>query len=647
MSEEIEFIVRGRDMLSGLFPPIATRAQQTARNVDNSLLTTQQHLNDLARPVRLNVDTTGVTNASRDIESLNAGLESLSNTKLIGGMAAGQLVSQGVQASMQFVRQQITETLNAGLDASAQLAQFEVLGGKDKGGRLYSDLTKYIQDSVFGPELYKDARTLMAFGTAADDVMGTMKMLGDVAMGDKDKMAALTLAFAQTTASGKLMGQDLLQYINAGFNPLQVMAEHTGKKLGDLKDAMSDGKITADMVRQAFIWATSEGGKFHNMLDNMANTPFGIKQAMEGSIEGSKMGLGVQELPAMTQVLKEFKPIIDDLPNTLAQIKPELDAVIYGFADMVKWVRTNTDTIKMWIGLIKVGAEAYVAWKVGSAAATAANWVWVTSLGSVSTTTTEANSAIAMQNAELEEQRLAIASLIPEYEALTVSISGMSAAEKEAALAAAANTANLTLGASSLAASTRAGVVGGQAALAGGLMAGITSTAIPVAIAFFATDAIAQMMGVNNGALGYKENGEPIEWWNVWEKNNWKERYAQQEIARDKLRKNPVEYAFGWNMNDMVQAASGFNSSLLSKYGVKDPRYSPASTSASTSTAIKDVTADITGGGKKQVIINVYHELVKQLITVASKKDADSAGLMSLEEQVFRLLDSTAGAAGR
>ena len=90
-------------------------------------------------------------------------------------------------------------------------------------------------------------------------------MLGDVSAGNKEHMEALTLAFSQTTAAGKLMGQDLLQYINAGFNPLQIIAEHTGKKMSDLKDAMSEGKECApiDAISESADWYRKEEPRQH------------------------------------------------------------------------------------------------------------------------------------------------------------------------------------------------------------------------------------------------------------------------------------------------------------------------------------------------------------------------------------------------
>ena len=69
------------------------------------------------------------------------------------------------------------------------------------------------------------------------------------------------------TASGRLMGQDLLQMINAGFNPLSEISRKTGKSIGVLKEEMEKGKISAEMVTQAFYSATQAGGQFHGMTD--------------------------------------------------------------------------------------------------------------------------------------------------------------------------------------------------------------------------------------------------------------------------------------------------------------------------------------------------------------------------------------------
>ena len=78
----------------------------------------------------------------------------------------------------------------------------------------------------------------------------------------KNKLSSLTLAFSQVQSTGRLMGQDLLQMIGQGFNPLQIISEKTGRSMADLKKDMENGAISADMVTEAFKIATSEGGRF-------------------------------------------------------------------------------------------------------------------------------------------------------------------------------------------------------------------------------------------------------------------------------------------------------------------------------------------------------------------------------------------------
>ena len=109
---------------------------------------------------------------------------------------------------------------------------------------------------------------MLGFNIEVEKVPRYLQAIGDVSMGDTQRFNSLTLAFSQMSAAGKLMGQDLNQMINAGFNPLQIMADKTGKSIAALKDEMSKGAISAEMVQQAFIDATSASGKFYNMSEN-------------------------------------------------------------------------------------------------------------------------------------------------------------------------------------------------------------------------------------------------------------------------------------------------------------------------------------------------------------------------------------------
>jgi tape measure domain-containing protein len=128
-------------------------------------------------------------------------------------------------------------------------------------------------------------------------------MLGDVAMGDVEHMKSLTLAFAQSASAGKLTGQDLLQYVNAGFNPLQAISEKTKRSMADLRKDMEKGKITFKDVAGAFEYATGPMGRFHNGMQKMGETPTGKIMAFQGAMETLAGTIGMGLLPAAGGVI--------------------------------------------------------------------------------------------------------------------------------------------------------------------------------------------------------------------------------------------------------------------------------------------------------------------------------------------------------
>ena len=73
--------------------------------------------------------------------------------------------------------------------------------------------------------------------------------------------------------------------VNAGFNPLEEIARKTGKSIGELKEEMSKGAISSKMVQDAFISATSAGGKFFGMSQEGAKTLNGQISMLQESFD--------------------------------------------------------------------------------------------------------------------------------------------------------------------------------------------------------------------------------------------------------------------------------------------------------------------------------------------------------------------------
>lgn len=164
------------------------------------------------------------------------------------------------------------------LIASANMEKMKVsfetmLGSPEKAKTILAELRKFSSSTPLQFEgIAESTKTLLNFGIAGDEAVEIIKMLGDVSGGNQAKLDSLALAFGQMSSTGKLMGQDLLQMINAGFNPLQQISEDTGVSMGKLKDQMSKGQITVGQVKDAFKSATSEGGRFFGMLERQSTT---------------------------------------------------------------------------------------------------------------------------------------------------------------------------------------------------------------------------------------------------------------------------------------------------------------------------------------------------------------------------------------
>ena len=203
--------------------------------------------------------------------------------------------------------------------------QFEVLTGSAKSS---ADLLKAFREeekkSSLNTEDYANAaKNLLGFGMNLEEVVPTLKMLGDVSMGNSQRFGNLAIAFAQTTAAGRLMGQEVLQFINAGFNPLSQIAKDTGKSMADLKKEMEDGKISVQMVKQAFINATSAGGLFYKAIDKGSGSTNAKINQTKAAVTQLQVAFGTEfnnGLKVALDATNNFLPQLESKFSTAGQI---------------------------------------------------------------------------------------------------------------------------------------------------------------------------------------------------------------------------------------------------------------------------------------------------------------------------------------
>lgn len=285
---------------------------------------------------------------------------------------------------------------------------FKTLAGAEAGGKLFEEIRQF---AAATPLLVKDlasaAQTMLGFGISAEKVMPNLRAIGDISMGDAQKLQSLSLAFSQMTATGKLMGQDLLQMINAGFNPLEEISRKTGQSIGVLKEKMSEGAISAEMVRDAFMSATSEGGKFNGMLEAQSKTIAGQMSNLEGAMDDAMNALGENFQPIIVEAIGGLTELVKNFDTVGKVILTCVEAVgAYKAAELVSIAITKRHTIAVIAQTVAQTAlnavmalNPYVAATMAVVALAAAIYTWTDR----TTAQERAEERLRQRNKDLEE----------------------------------------------------------------------------------------------------------------------------------------------------------------------------------------------------------------------------------------------------
>ena len=215
----------------------------------------------------------------------------------------------GKAAAAYFTATQIWEFGKAVVNVRKEIENFEIsfntlLGSKEKGKAFFEEIKEFaVKTPLQLNDIAGAAQTLLGFGIEANRIMPILRQLGDISMGNAERFKALALAFAQATSAGKLQGQDLMQMINAGFNPLNEIAKKTGKSIGELKEEMSKGKISAEDLADALNSATAQGGQFYGMLEQQSKGIEGALSNLEGAWNDALNEIGENSQEVFTDAI--------------------------------------------------------------------------------------------------------------------------------------------------------------------------------------------------------------------------------------------------------------------------------------------------------------------------------------------------------
>jgi len=217
---------------------------------------------------------------------------------------------------------------------------FEVLTqSQEKAKRLMSDLIDFAVKTPFTLRGVTDStKQLLAYGIESENMIDTLTALGNVAAGvGKDKLPQLTLAFGQVRAAGRLRGQEVRQFTEAGVPINELIAKEFGIAGSEVQDFVSKGMVNFERFNNAFQDMANGTGRFTGLMERQSKTLLGVYSNLKDAIQVLAIQVGGSLVPEATEYLNvaiEWLKVNKELIRV--NVSKSVKVLVDGMKNMVK-----------------------------------------------------------------------------------------------------------------------------------------------------------------------------------------------------------------------------------------------------------------------------------------------------------------------
>ena len=271
-------------------------------------------------------------------------------------VAAGNMIADFAKKAASELGKVVQSGVDYNASMESYLTNFKVmLGNEELAAAKLSELRKMAASTPFAlSDLTEGTQTLLQFGIAADDTTDVLQQLGDISLGNADKLQTLVRAYGKMSSAHKVTLENVNMMIDAGFNPLNQICDATGESMSDLYKRISDGRVSFEELQYAVQAATSEGGQFYNGMLEASQTFSGRMSTLKDNVA------------ALTGELTS------GLFAALGDLVVKLNDVITSFLDSDEKMDQLKDTIGIATSVVAAAGAAFLAYKGYVALATAA-----------------------------------------------------------------------------------------------------------------------------------------------------------------------------------------------------------------------------------------------------------------------------------
>jgi tape measure domain-containing protein len=194
-----------------------------------------------------------------------------------------------------------------------------MVGTKAKADQVIAQGIALATNSPFTiTQVQEGTKQLLAMGFSADEVIDKLEILGNIGAGvGTDKLPQLTLALGQVKAAGRLMGQELNQFVQAGVPLLEEIGKAIGKPTSEIKKMVEAGQIGYPIVEKALQNLTTEGGRFAGLMEKQAKSLGGLWSTLGDSFtQNVSLPIGQSIAEIAKPAIKALTEVIDGLSDS-------------------------------------------------------------------------------------------------------------------------------------------------------------------------------------------------------------------------------------------------------------------------------------------------------------------------------------------
>lgn len=271
-------------------------------------------------------------------------------------VAAGQMIADFAKKAASELSNVVKSGLEYNATMQSYLTNFKVmLGSEEQAAAKLAEIRKMAASTPFSlDDLTSGTQTLLQFGIAADDTTGVLQQLGDISLGNADKLQTLVRAYGKMFSAQKVTLENVTMMIDAGFNPLNQICNATGESMADLYKRISDGKVSFAELEAAVASATSQGGQFYNGMLEASQTFNGRMSTLKDNVS------------ALTGELTS------GLFEALGELVVKVNEAAVSFLDDEEKMSQLKDTLGNLASVVTAVGTAFVAYKGYLALTTAA-----------------------------------------------------------------------------------------------------------------------------------------------------------------------------------------------------------------------------------------------------------------------------------